>query len=88
MTTTDDHTYWTVSEKERAEGFVRPLRFGYRHIKCSIDTTIPLAVAESFAHDPKFYTETFCTKCRANYPVSEFFWLNINNEVLKAKVGD
>jgi hypothetical protein len=33
-----------------------------------------LAIAETYALNPKFYSHTFCTNCRSHFPVGEFHW--------------
>jgi len=31
-----------------------------------------MALAETYARDPKFYGSTFCTRCGTHFPVGEF----------------
>lgn len=84
---TDDHRelkpsgqqkdYVVLSADERARGFVRPVRRTYVHQKCGVATTMGLALAETYARDPKFYSGTFCVGCGAHFPVGaagEFVW--------------
>jgi hypothetical protein len=69
--------YVVLAEEERAKGFVRPLRRSYRHTKCGGVTTMGLALAETYARDPHFYSGTFCCGCRDHGPVGEngeFVW--------------
>ena len=69
--------YVVLSKEERAKGFVRPVRRSYRHTTCRTVTTIGLALAETYARDPYFYSGTFCVGCRAHFPVGadgEFVW--------------
>jgi len=66
--------YWVLSEAERAKGFVRPVRRSYIHATCGVETIMGLALCETYARDPKFYGATFCTRCRAHFPVAEFRW--------------
>lgn len=66
--------YWVLSEAERAKGFVRPVRRSYIHGKCGGMTSMPLAIAETYARDPKFYGRTFCYECGVHLPVGEFTW--------------
>ncbi len=78
---TDDHRqlradgqqkgYVVLSAEERAKGFVRPVRRAYRHLKCGSITTMGLALAETYARDPFFYSGTFCCSCRAHFPVGD-----------------
>lgn len=81
---TDDHrelrpsgqqkAYVVLSAEERAKGFVRPVRRTYNHGKCHTDTTMSVALAETYARDPGFYGGTFCTGCGTHFPVGEFNW--------------
>lgn len=66
--------YVVLSAEERAKGFVRPVRDGYLHVTCGGLTTMSRAIAETFARDPKFYTGTFCARCRKHFPLTEFRW--------------
>jgi len=69
--------YVVLSADERAKGFVRPVRRTYRHDRCGGATTMGLALAETYARDPSFYSGTFCVGCRAHFPVGadgEFTW--------------
>lgn len=84
---TDDHReinpvtgqqkdYIVLCPEERAKGFVRPVRTSYRHVTCGVTTTMALALAETYARDPSFYSGTFCSMCRVHRPLSEFEWLD------------
>lgn len=75
--------YLILSEEERAKGFIRPVRDSYTHDKCGALTRMPLAIAETYARDPKFYGATFCTGCNTHLPVGEFTWDDGSN----TKVG-
>lgn len=69
--------YVVLSADERAKGFVRPVRRGYVHDRCGGLTTMGLALAETYARDPLFYSGTFCVGCGAHFPVGvdgEFTW--------------
>lgn len=66
--------YVVLSSEERAKGFVRPVRRTYMHLKCSTDTTMGQALAETYARSPTFYSGTFCCSCRTHFPVAEFVW--------------
>lgn len=83
---TDDHReidpktgmqkgYVVLADEERAKGFTQPLRRSYRHKKCGVETRINLAIAETFARDPEFYTGTFCCNCMTHFPLDEFTWI-------------
>jgi hypothetical protein len=41
---------------------------------CGVATTMSLALAETYARDPKFYGATYCVGCQMHLPVSEFTW--------------
>lgn len=76
--------YVVLSADERAKGFVRPVRNSYVHEKCGAVTTMGQALAETYARDPGFYSGTFCTGCRAHFPVGangEFVWDGANEKV-------
>ena len=68
--------YLVLSEEERALGFVRPLRRTYRHSLCASTTVMALAIAETYARAPGFYTGTWCATCKKHRPLSEFTWLD------------
>ena len=66
--------YWILTESERMKGFVRPVRRSYKHTVCGSITTMGLAIAETYARDPKFYGATFCVTCAAHFTVDQFTW--------------
>ena len=69
--------YIVLTRAERAKGFVRPVRDAYRHLKCGKITRMSHDLAETYARDPYFYNGTFCTICRAHFPIGEdgeFTW--------------
>lgn len=70
--------YVVLSEAERVRGFVRPVRRTYVHKKCGVATTMGLALAETYARDPKFYSGTFCCGCGTHFtfgqPDGLFLW--------------
>ena len=68
--------YLILSDEERAKGFVRPVRQSYYHTTCGVRTRMSLELAETYARQPTFYGATFCVKCRAHLPVSEFLWVD------------
>lgn len=74
-------SYWVLSEEERKKGFVRPVRKMYTHTKCGSHTSMGLALAETYARDPKYYGATFCVGCRNHFPVSEFTWADDSSVV-------
>jgi hypothetical protein len=73
--------YVALCPEERAKGFVRPVRRTYTHLICRTDTTMGLALAETYARDPGFYGGTFCCTCRAHFPLDEFVWAGTDNKV-------
>lgn len=66
--------YVVLSDAERAKGFVKPVRRSYLHHKCGSVTTMDYALAETYARDPRFYSGTFCSTCRAHYGLYQFSW--------------
>jgi hypothetical protein len=73
--------YIVLSEEERHKGFVRPVRRTYTHLTCHRDTTMGLALAETYARDPEFYDGTFCCYCREHRPLTEFVWKGSEEKV-------
>lgn len=85
---TDDHRdlkvngqqkgYVVLSEAERAKGFVQPVRRTYVHTKCGAITTMGLALAETYARDPGFYSGTYCCGCGTHFTFGatdgDFVW--------------
>jgi hypothetical protein len=67
--------YWILTDAERKKGFVRPVRRSYKHT-CGVLTTMGIAIAETYARDPKFYGSTFCAGCNKHLPVAEFVWVD------------
>ena len=41
---------------------------------CGVATTMGVALAETYARDPKYYGATFCVGCGTHFPVGEFHW--------------
>jgi hypothetical protein len=66
--------YIVLCAEERAKGFVRPCRDAYKHQSCGTVTRMGLALSETYARDPKFYSHTFCCGCNCHLPVAEFVW--------------
>lgn len=73
--------YIVLCEDERKKGFVRPYRDKYRHGVCGSVTSMGRALSETYARDPKFYGATFCVRCNAHFPVSQFVWTADGAEV-------
>lgn len=73
-----------LSESARQEGFVRPVRNSYMHLKCGVVTRMGSALAETYAREPTFYSATWCVGCRGYYPVGadgEFVWADTDIKV-------
>jgi hypothetical protein len=66
--------YVILTQEERSKGFVRPVRRTYRHASCGTITTCSVAIAETYARDPTFYSGTFCVNCRDHFPLNQFVW--------------
>jgi hypothetical protein len=75
--------YVVLTPEERTKGFVKPLRRSYVHaypseidrkVGCGGETTMGLAIAETYARNPRFYSGTFCVHCRAHFPLNQFIW--------------
>jgi hypothetical protein len=73
--------YVVLSEEERRRGFVRPVRRAYVHLKCGTETTMGLALAETYARDPGFYSGTFCVSCGSHFPLDQFVWAGTDETV-------
>jgi hypothetical protein len=72
-----NEAYLVLSDDEIAKGFIRPVRTSYIHEKCGVETTMNLAIAETYARNPHFYGATYCVFCRKHLPVGEmgeFVW--------------
>lgn len=72
--------YVVLSQEERDQGFVRPVRDRYIHIECGTVTTMNKSIAETYARDPNFYSGTFCYKCREHFPLDQFVWVDEEGE--------
>ncbi len=73
--------YVVLTADERAKGFIRPVRQTYTHISCGTHTTMGMAIAETYAREPRFYTGTFCVHCCKHYPLDEFVWKGTKDKV-------
>lgn len=69
-----NEAYLVLSDEELAKGFVRPVRTSYVHRTCGAQTTMGLAIAETYARNPGFYGATYCVSCSMHRPVGEFDW--------------
>ena len=68
--------YVVLTPEERAKGFVKPVRRTYVHHACGCQTTMGIALAETYARDPNFYTGTFCCVCARHFSLTQFDWLD------------
>ena len=66
--------YVVLCPQERAKGFVKPVRRSYKHLTCGSVTTMGLAISETYARDPHFYSGTMCVNCHAHFPLNQFKW--------------
>jgi len=66
--------YLVLSDAERAQGFVRPVRRTYVHSTCGVATTMGQSIAETYARNPGFYGATYCIGCGRHLAVGEFTW--------------
>lgn len=60
------------------------VRVGYVHEACGGLTTMGLALAETYARQPDFYSGTFCVTCGSHFPVGEdgqFVWTGTDQKV-------
>lgn len=82
-----NEAYLVLSEEDRAKGFVRPYRDTYIHTMCNTRTKMGRPIAETYATNPSFYGATYCVKCRAHLPLSEFTWIDAQGRVTDIVVG-
>lgn len=64
--------YWTQAELDKVDK------------GCGTVTSMPQAIAETYARSPGYYGSTFCCGCRAYFPVGkdgEFVWKNSDERV-------
>jgi len=76
--------YVVLTAEELVKGFKEPVRRSYVHEKCGTTTTMGLALAETYARCPDFYSGTFCCGCGTHFPVGEkgeFVWAGTNQKV-------
>lgn len=53
--------FWTQAQLDAGHG-------------CGTVTTMGMALAETYAREPKFYGFTYCCNCMKHLPVAEFVW--------------
>ena len=54
---------------------------------CGTETRMGLAIAETYAREPKYYGSTFCVRCRAHFPVAEFKWVGADGRATDEILG-
>lgn len=54
---------------------------------CGTVTSMGLAIAETYAREPKFYGSTFCTGCGKHFPVADFVWIGQDGRATDEPVG-
>lgn len=59
-------TFFTMDQPAAAEAEQSHRRGG-----CGVATTMGMALAETYARDPKFYSGTFCCNCGSHFDVGE-----------------
>lgn len=52
-----------------------------KFFECGQVTRTSLDIAETYARDPKFYSGTFCIKCRDHFPLDQFVWEGTSEKV-------
>lgn len=69
----DDHhfygSYWTQERLDKVNK------------GCGTLTSMPQAIAETYARDPHFYGSTYCCGCMRHIAVAEFVWEGTNERV-------
>lgn len=73
--------YVVLTPEEISKGFVRPVRDTYLHKPCGGTTTMGRTIAETYARDPKFYSGTFCVRCKQHFPLDQFTWSGTDEQV-------
>lgn len=83
--------HWTMCPTEIIKaGFKRPVRLKYEHVGppggkgCGVVTSMPQAIAETYAANPGYYGRTFCCGCHDYFKVGaegEFVWDGTNDRV-------
>ena len=82
-----NEAYLVLSDSERAQGFVRPVRRSYKHTTCGVVTTMGQAIAETYAANPGFYGATYCCGCSKHLDVGEFTWIEADGRNVGNVVG-
>lgn len=74
-------TYIHMGAKKEITGADGSKWLGPRAGGCYEATTMGLALAETWARDPYFYSGTYCATCQAHFPVEEFVWEGTDEEL-------
>jgi len=72
--------YVHIGKPPEGEKFEYPIRKIFPG-GCGTRTTMELAIAETYARDPKFYTGAFCGDCRKHFPLDQFVWEGTTEQV-------
>jgi hypothetical protein len=66
--------YVVLTAEERAKGFVKPVRRTYVHETCGSATSMGIALSETYARNPRFYSGTYCVGCGTHFALNQFHW--------------
>lgn len=66
-------TYIHVGKPPDGESFEYPITKTFPG-GCGTRTSMGVALAETYARDPHFYSHTFCCTCQDHFPVDQFVW--------------
>ena len=73
-------TYVHVGKPPEGEKFEYPITKRFPG-GCGTRTTMPQAIAETYARDPGFYSGTFCCSCMKHLPLDQFVWEGTTEQV-------
>lgn len=48
---------------------------------CGAVTSMGIALAETYARDPQFYSGTYCSTCGEHFPLTQFVWEGTDEQV-------
>jgi hypothetical protein len=73
-------TYVHVGKPPEGEEFEYPITKTFPG-GCGRRTTMGLALAETYARDPHFYSGTFCVTCGTHFDLDQFVWEGTTEQV-------
>jgi hypothetical protein len=73
-------SYVHVGKPPEGQTFEYPIRKIFPG-GCGTRTTMGLAIAETYARDPGFYSGTFCCSCGGHFPLDQFVWEGTTEQV-------